>query len=184
MGKQEQEKNPICIYHGNCADGFGAAWAVWKKHPDWEFYAGVYQNDPPGVVGRDVVMVDFSYKRDVVDGISKDAKSILILDHHKSAQQDLAGLTEPKSWDGHRQNVYQDRCENADINGVIPYAVFDMDRSGAMIAWDFFHPGEVPPQLLRHIEDRDLWRFALDGAREIQAALFSYPFPSTASGQI
>lgn len=21
---------PLCIYHGNCADGFGAAWAVWK----------------------------------------------------------------------------------------------------------------------------------------------------------
>ena len=33
---------PLCIYHGNCADGFGAAWAVWKAHPDWEFFPGVY----------------------------------------------------------------------------------------------------------------------------------------------
>lgn len=22
---------PVCIYHGNCFDGFTAAWAVWKR---------------------------------------------------------------------------------------------------------------------------------------------------------
>lgn len=56
----------ICIYHGNCADGFGAAWAVRKALPDCEFHAGIYQNTPPDVAGRDVVIVDFSYKRGVV----------------------------------------------------------------------------------------------------------------------
>ena len=53
----------LCIYHGNCADGFGAAWAVRKRFGDEvEFHAGVYQTEPPDVSGRDVVMVDFSYK--------------------------------------------------------------------------------------------------------------------------
>jgi len=53
---------------------------------------------------------------------------------------------------------------------------FDMNRSGAMLAWDHFFPGQEPPMLLRHIEDRDLWLFQLDGTREIQANLFSYPY--------
>ena len=29
---------PLVIYHSNCQDGFTAAWAIWKVHPDWEFY--------------------------------------------------------------------------------------------------------------------------------------------------
>lgn len=168
--------NTICIYHGNCADGFGAAWAVWKRFPDWEFHAGVYQNAPPDVTDKHVVMVDFSYKRPVLEEMRQSARSMLILDHHKTAADDLAGLISPSSWRAHLDNVAQDSMENADINGVILYAQFDMERSGAMIAWDFFHPDTEPPQLLRHIEDRDLWRFQLEGTREIQANLFSYPY--------
>lgn len=166
----------ICIYHGNCADGFGAAYAVWKRFPDWEFYPGVYQNAPPDVAGKHVVMVDFSYKRPVLDEMRKSARSMLILDHHKTAAEDLAGLIAPKTWDGHLDNVAQDAMENADINGAILYAQFDMERSGAMIAWEFFHPDQAPPVLLRHIQDRDLWRFELEGTREIQANVFSYPY--------
>jgi hypothetical protein len=45
-----------------------------------------------------------------------------------------------------------------------------------MIAWDFLHPGKEPPALLRHIQDRDLWKFELEGTRETQAAVFSYPY--------
>ena len=52
------EKNILCIYHGNCADGFGAAWAVRKRFPQAEFYAGTYQDAPPDVTGRDVVLVE------------------------------------------------------------------------------------------------------------------------------
>ena len=80
----------LCIYHGNCADGFGAAYAVWKRYGEAvEFYPGVYQQDPPDVTGRDVIMVDFSYKRPVIEQMAQDANSILILDHHKSAEEDL-----------------------------------------------------------------------------------------------
>ncbi len=127
----------ICIYHGNCADGFGAAWTVRKALGEIEFYAASYQEPPPDVTGKDVVMVDFSYKRQVLLEMSEKARSILILDHHKTAAEDLVDLPE---------NVI---------------AKFDMSRSGAMLAWDHFFPGESPPPLLLHIEDRDLWRFAL-----------------------
>lgn len=142
----------LCIYHGNCADGFGAAWAV--RHAlgdDVEFHAGHYGHEAPEVTGRDVIMVDFSYKRDVLVKMAMAANSVIILDHHKSAESDLV-----------------------DFPGNVT-AIFDMNRSGAMMAWEYFNKGEAP-WLVKHIEDRDLWRFKLAGTKEIQAAVFSYPY--------
>ncbi len=160
---------PLCIYHGNCADGFGAAWAVRKALGDGvEFHGGVYQMDPPDVSGRHVILVDFSYKRPVLEEMAKKARSILILDHHKSAAEDLAGYEAPICWDG--EQWWSRRA----LGSVA--AIFDMDRSGAMITWEYFHPGEPAPTLISHIQDRDLWQFKLDGTREIQAAVFSYPY--------
>lgn len=157
---------PLCIYHGNCQDGFAAAWAVWKALPDCDFYPGVYQEPPPDVADRDVVMVDFSYKRDMLENMADSAKSILILDHHKTAQEDLAEFPMPPA-------------DLPDHKGWMPdagvFALFDMERSGAGITWDHFHLAPRPP-LINHVEDRDLWRFKLDRTREIVAALFSYPY--------
>lgn len=181
----------LCIYHGNCADGFGAAWAVRKAlGADVEFHAGVYQNPPPDVSGRDVVLVDFSYKRNVLADMSMKARTILVLDHHKSAAEDLAGLPPPVGYGptgpapadyGLRDVVagYDPGAMEAwakECNGPPLYALFDMNRSGAGLTWDFFHPGKPRPRLIDHIEDRDLWRFNLPGTREIQAAVFSYPY--------
>lgn len=70
----------ICIYHGNCADGFTAAWAVWKAlGAQVEFIPGVYGEAPPDVTGADVIMVDFSYKRPVLEAMAAKAHSMLIL---------------------------------------------------------------------------------------------------------
>jgi len=158
--------NPICIYHGNCADGFGAAWAVrFAFGARVEFHAGVYQDPPPDVAKRDVIMVDFSYKRDVLAAMSQSARSITILDHHKSAAEDLAGLDEPPPFAQWR--------DGAPPEGV--RAIFDMNRSGAGLAWDYFVGGPRVP-LIDYIEDRDLWRFALHRSREVNAVIFSYPY--------
>jgi oligoribonuclease NrnB/cAMP/cGMP phosphodiesterase (DHH superfamily) len=111
-------------------------------------------------------MVDFSYKRSVIDEMARSARSILILDHHKTAQSELCGYAPaPDTWDD-----WMEVCEPGEV-----VALFDMDRSGAGIAWDFFHDACRPP-LIDHIEDRDLWRFNLPGTRAIQAALFSFPY--------
>ncbi|HMZ57121.1 MAG TPA: phosphohydrolase [Accumulibacter sp.] len=142
----------VCIYHGNCADGFGAAWVVRKAIGEIEFHPGTYGQPPPDVTGKDVVMVDFSYKRAVLLEMAAKANSILLLDHHKTAAEELFDLP-----------------ENVMVN-------FDMSRSGAMLAWDYFFPGQEPPPLLLHIEDRDLWRFELPYTRQIQANVFSYPY--------
>lgn len=146
--------NTLCIYHGNCADGFGAAWAYRKHNPTAEFHAGVYQDDPPDCTGRDVVIVDFSYKRPVMEKIIEQAKSVTVLDHHKTAQDDLEPL-----------------LESGAIKGM-----FDMEHSGAMLTWMWFHGDNPPPPLLHYIEDRDLWRFRYPETRAIQAAVFSYPY--------
>jgi hypothetical protein len=45
------------------------------------------------VTGLDVAIVDFSYKRPVMVELASKAKSILVLDHHKTAQADLDGLS-------------------------------------------------------------------------------------------
>lgn len=144
----------ICIYHGNCADGFAAAWVVRKalrEEPFIDFHAGVYQDPPPDVTGKDVLLVDFSYKRPILEEMIEKAASVVVLDHHKTAKEELHNL-----------------------RGAI--TVFDMNRSGARIAWDYFFGDQQPPKLLLHIEDRDLWRFELPRTREVQAAVFSYPY--------
>ena len=143
--------NPLCIYHGNCADGFTSAWVVRQAlGTGVAFHAGVYSEPPPDVTGRDVILVDFSYKRPVLEDMVDRAASVLILDHHKTVAADLA-----------------------DLPGAT--TVFDMERSGARITWDHYFRSP-PPQLLLHVEDRDLWRFALPKTREIQANVFSHPY--------
>ena len=148
------KQRPMVIYHGNCADGFSAAWCFWRKYrDDCDYVAGVYQQAPPDVTGRCVYLVDFSYKRDVVLLMLEQAEHIVLIDHHKTALEDLAGIESEK------------------------FSTFtDLNRSGATLAWDFLFPDEDRPLLLGHVEDRDLWRFKLPGTREIQAFVFSHEY--------
>lgn len=165
----------LCIYHGNCADGFGAAWVVRKAlGKEVDFHPGVYGEDPPDVSGRDVLMVDFSYKRPVLNNIAQTARTVLILDHHKTAAEDLDGF--PPPLDGPYGPAAMEQWQRECNSPNALHALFDMDRSGAGIAWDYFFPDKPRPKLIDHIEDRDLWRFKLPMTREIQAAVFSYPY--------
>lgn len=165
---------PLCIYHGKCADGFTAAWAVWKAIGDCDFHPGIYGHVPPKTVGRDVLMVDFSYKRDVLNAMAGSARTITILDHHKTAAEDLAGL--PPPIDGpYNPNAIEDWQRQCNSPNAL-HALFDMDRSGAQIAWDYFHPGKPRPLLVDYTGDRDLWRFALPLSREVNAFVFAHEY--------
>jgi oligoribonuclease NrnB/cAMP/cGMP phosphodiesterase (DHH superfamily) len=153
---------PLVIYHGNCADGFSAAWCFWRKYRDGaDYVAGVYQQNPPDVAGRDVYLVDFSYKRAVVERMLAQANSVTLIDHHKTAIDDLRPLFMQDSWAGEPKQLAH---------------FTDIDRSGATLAWGYLFQGEPRPLLLGHIEDRDLWRFRLPNTREIQANVFSYEY--------
>ncbi len=141
----------ICIYHANCTDGFTAAWVVRRALGEIVFHEGRYGSPPPNVNDCRVILVDFSYPREILKGLAMAADSVLVLDHHKTAQADLEGFSAP----------------NTEI-------IFDMNRSGAGLAWDYFFPAMPRPDFVDAVEDRDLWRFDLDGTREIVAAISSH----------
>lgn len=157
----------ICIYHKNCADGFGAALAVkhhWDAHgvpeSSREFVPAHYGDTPPDVNGKNVTIVDFSYPRETLLQMYKTAESILVIDHHKTARENLDG---------------------------IDFCIFDMEQSGAMLAWKALSPlchseGVMEksetfnvPGLIKYIQDRDLWEWKLPQSKEVSAALQSLP---------
>jgi oligoribonuclease NrnB/cAMP/cGMP phosphodiesterase (DHH superfamily) len=162
----ENKKDLLCIYHGNCTDGFAAAWAVRTSSEGalYEYVSAHYGASAlPDVKGRHVVLVDFSYPRAQLLAMAEEALSVTVLDHHKTAQEDLAGFAPPPP--------YAQWCMLPERSGIT--ALFDMSRSGAGIAWDFFH--DMPrPLLIDYVEDRDLWRKQLPGTDELAIALRSY----------
>lgn len=138
-------------YHANCYDGFGAAWAVHRAIGDAAIYVPCSYGRPPPNYSHvdDIYIVDFSFPRETLIEIKNNSNKLVVLDHHKTAEEDLKGLD---------------------------FCTFDMDRSGAGMAWDYFHPNKERPRLINHIEDRDLWRFSLEGSKEVHAYLCSKPF--------
>lgn len=149
---------PLVIYHSPCLDGFTAAWVMWLKYPNAEFVPGVYGQAPPDCTGRKVYLLDFSYKLPVMKEIIKQALIVIVLDHHKTAEADLKSL-------------FGGPDQEAVCGGT-----FDMNKSGARLAWEWLRPNTVVPRIVQYVEDRDLWRFILPWSKVINAALYSYDY--------
>jgi hypothetical protein len=153
-GSGMQPPQTLVLYHGNCADGFGAAFAAWMALGDTaEYRPCVYGEPTPEVAGREVYILDYSFEPDVMRALGTQARSITLLDHHISAQKRLQGL----------QLACPCRLQ------------FDMHRSGAVIAWEHFHPGQPVPYLLQAVQARDLWTWDVPDARPFLAALDLLP---------
>nr|HQV12825.1 hypothetical protein [Nitrospira sp.] len=66
----------LILYHAECADGFGAAWAIWRRYPGAEYRPVKHGEAPPAnLAGHHIVMVDFSYNRATLEAMAKDAAS-------------------------------------------------------------------------------------------------------------
>tara|TARA_A100001011_G_C14297999_1_gene839384 strand:- start:722 stop:1621 length:900 start_codon:yes stop_codon:yes gene_type:complete len=140
----------VVIYHADCTDGFGAAYSAWKQLGNRaEYYACKHGTPPPDVRGKNVVILDFSFNNATTKKMIEEADSLLVIDHHKSAMVELHDIT----------NTH-----------------FDMTKSGAMLSWEFFHPGKEPPKFIRYIQDRDLWTWELEYSKEFSAAFDMVPF--------
>ena len=140
------DKQIIVIYHKRCPDGFGAAYAAWKKFGDSAEYipAGYGDDLPEGLEGKEVYILDFAFENPgAMEHLLEIAKHVVVLDHHESSKE---------------------LAEKA------PDHVFDTKRSGATIAWTYFHPEAPMPRLMQYLEDGDLYRYALPETRD----LFSY----------
>ncbi len=142
-------KKIVVIYHDQCRDGFGAAYAAWKKFGDAASYIPRKTQDPvpEGLQGKEIYIVDYSYKKPDLELLRHHNKSVVVIDHHETAREAVT------SFEGN---------------------VFDMNHSGAVLAWQYFHPETEVPKLLLYIEDHDLWRFRMEFNREFGAALGEY----------
>lgn len=159
---------PLVIYHDSCADGFGAAFAAWRKFGDDAEYLpmqyGARAEVRPPIDGRDVYILDFSYDRQRMGIIFRDAARVVWLDHHASVFKD---------WGVPLDDV-ADELTMGLVQPNRHHVCLDNNKSGAILAWEYFHPNTEIPMMIRHIDDRDRWQFKIAGTKEFSAALFSH----------
>lgn len=144
-------KDIVVIYHAQCTDGFGAAYAAWKKFGDAATY--IPQKTQIALLedltDKEIYVVDYNLDTATQTALEATNRSVVVIDHHKSAEADVTAF---------------------------PQNIFDLEHSGAVLAWQYFHPDTEVPELLRYIEDHDLWKFELPDNRAIGAALKQYEF--------
>ena len=153
------DPQPLVIYHGRkCPDGFASALAAWLFYAGRAEFLALDHGDItsveqlPALAGRAVYILDFSFSPEIMRAIDERAAKLVMLDHHKSAAEKLSG--------------FACRC------GVVH---FDMNKSGARLAWEFFQPGAAVPGLVRFVEDRDIWVWQYPESAGFLAALDMEP---------
>jgi len=146
------DKHIVVLYHGKCPDGFAAAYAAWKKFGDTANYIPVDHGDAPleGLEGREVYLVDFCYETaEQMNMLIETTKHLVVLDHHRSSRMFVES---------------------------VPEHVYDENKSGATIAWSYFHPETPLPSLMKYLEDGDLYLYRLPETRNIFSYLLVLPF--------
>jgi len=154
--------NPLVYYHAD-HDGLCAALIAWLSFGrTGEFKAVQYGMPAPlrEVEGRDVYVLDFSWPRADLLLMRERARSLLVLDHHKTAKDDLKDLA---------------------------FCVFDLDKAGAGLAWDVFgeeacklalgaeyNARDRLKHLVRYVQDRDLWLWNEPDSRAVNAFIRSH----------
>ncbi|HYF29302.1 MAG TPA: hypothetical protein VEA36_02985 [Candidatus Paceibacterota bacterium] len=133
----------VIFYHGGCLDGFGGAYAAWKKFGDGAEYVPLSRGEEPPydvAAGAHAYFIDFVYAKDVMARFLEVAAHVTALDHHEGAVEDIRS---------------------------VPDHVYETEHSGAGIAWKYFHPDAPVPSIVAYAEDIDLYRFALPETRAI-----------------
>ena len=144
-------KKIAVLYHAECLDGFTAAYAAFKKFGERAEYRPVkYQEEPPeGLKEKEIYIVDFSYPKTVLKKITENNKKVVVIDHHKTARENIKAADE---------------------------FYFDLEHSGAYLAWKYFWPEKRAPKLVSYVEDQDLWRFKLPQTKFIMAYISTISF--------
>lgn len=157
------------IYHADCLDGFGSAYAAWRKFGDAATYRPLHHGESwslAEVAGCAVYILDFSFPPEFLETMAGVADSVTQIDHHASAL---------KAWGDKLQD--SGNGLRSYLHPKLPLRVaFDLEKSGARLAWEHFHPDTPTPLALRHIEEQDMWRFTLPGTRPFCRALRLLPF--------
>lgn len=141
----------VILYHAECPDGFGAAWAAWKKFGKKADYIPIAPNELPQIFPKrkEVYLLDHCYLTPALLKLRMANERVVAIDHHATNASHIKHASE---------------------------RVFDINHSGAVLAWQYFHPAKKIPTLLKYIEDGDLWRFRLPKARFFLPYVYSRPF--------
>jgi oligoribonuclease NrnB/cAMP/cGMP phosphodiesterase (DHH superfamily) len=151
-----------CFYHAGCPDGFGAAWAVRQAWGDEARYIPRrHENviDVEDYRGAWVAYVDIAPGNEELLALARSAEQVTVLDHHVTAQRRYhgdSGLVNQVEELGHE-------------------ILYDLTHSGAVLSWRYFHADAPEPDLLRYVEDQDLWSWQLPDSEEVNAAIAAYP---------
>ena len=109
-------KNIVVLYH-NDGDGFGGAWAAWKKFKNKASYIPVEynnKNEPPEFLkDKEIYLIDVCYSVKQMGKILVENKKVVVLDHHETSRQASKISTEH---------------------------LFEIKSSAAILAWRYFHP--------------------------------------------
>ena len=146
----------VVIKHANCDDGWMAQlvvehYLVRNNLKEVVYLDGDYANVDieywqEKCRGKNVLVVDFSFKQPVKGAIEAACKSMLILDHHATAKEVLKNET--------FEDVTLENCEKLlEENKIV--ALFDMERCGSRLAWEFFFPDQDLPRLLEYVDYQD-----------------------------
>jgi len=152
-------KKSIVLYHDHCTDGYGAAYAAWHSLGDDAEYIGVQYGkdfDATVCIDRDVYVLDFSFQRPVMETLINVSSRFVWLDHHKTAFE-MWCPTE------------RERFESVETMNA-SCIVLDNNKSGAMLAWEYFHASESP-YIIDLIDDRDRWQFKLPDSKAFHAGM-------------
>jgi oligoribonuclease NrnB/cAMP/cGMP phosphodiesterase (DHH superfamily) len=104
---------------------------------------------PKGIVGKELYLIDFCYKKNIMLKLVEDNKKVVVLDHHITRKAEVRMVKEH---------------------------VFDNFHSGAVIAWKYFFPKKRIPRLLLCVQDNDLWKFKVKKSKEIMLAVNLHPY--------
>jgi hypothetical protein len=137
---------PLCIFHRNCLDGYGAAAVVKRKEPDCEFLPMQYGQTPPQVTGRRVYIVDFGLPAAEMRALRAQAAELTWLDHHAT---------------------------QVPVRAQLGWGVVDVEECGTSLTWKHLFPGQAPPPVIAYIKDKDLWRWELPDSRAIAEGLLA-----------
>ena len=140
----------LLIFHDKCMDGICSAWATKQFNQINEIIgckAGV-SIDITKYYEKNIVFVDICPPHENITELAKYNK-ILVLDHHKSAK------------------------DSFDKNGIPDNVtfVFDINRSGCQIVWDYYSKNMKRPWFIDYVADRDLWTWKLENSKYINLAL-------------
>lgn len=148
------------ITHHPCADGFTAR-AIAEKYAQenglsYRYVDGKYNDrffNPLDYLGEDVVALDFSFDASTLKRLLKCANSVTIVDHHEKAEQALYGI------------------EASNFRFI-----YDVSKAGCRLAWEYYFPDRELPELVKYVEDRDLWQWKYECTKPVSLALNSYDF--------